>query len=485
MTGKPAPRAAPRQAFASCGFAHLRVSATEVRILRVCHIVPSWAGLRLAVMSKRSRRGHRRQGHPANVARDRDRAGSRRGAGAVDAGGVVRRIMREARELTDPLDAELWGSAMLGLFWNARYELPLEEVGSDPAARLGGPLIEAMTRIGGVGAGVALAVVEAMDDGELGWRAGEMQNALSEDVREGLPAWVAELGEVVVTGAAVIREDVFDDACTMFLEARLSNGDIHAVGVLIDNNLGEMATDILLADSIDLVREVVRQHPRPDGDVKLERIAPGIAARRIHDAIELTDMTWQPPVSEDYADLRALALRRAHAVPGLAASEERPELSSAERDRLMEEFLTSPEGDQFAPDSDDAYAVSLAIGFCADYVDGRPLRWSPTVVELFMADWIPRKVIADADLFERLPAALDAWVRFAGRKSDLPEWAIASTREAIPRWHETMVQQSDDPAAAGVAKQFMLAAKTAGIDTEDEDALKTFVAGWNARSEVG
>lgn len=172
-------------------------------------------------------------------------------------------------------------------------------------------------------------------------------------------------------------------------------------------------------------------------------------------------------------------------MPGLAASEERPELSGAERDRLMDEFLNSPEGDQFAPDSDDAYAVSLAIGFCADYVDGRPLRWSPTVVELFMVDWIPRKVIADADLFERLPAALDAWVRFAGRKADLPEWAIASTRAAIPRWQETMVQQCDDPAAAGVAKQFMVAAKTAGIDTEDEDALKTFVAGWNARSEVG
>jgi hypothetical protein len=30
------------------------------------------------------------------------------------------------------------------------------------------------------------------------------------------------------------------------------------------------------------------------------------------------------------------------------------------------------------------------------------------VVELFMADWIPRKVLADRDLFERLPSALDA-----------------------------------------------------------------------------
>ena len=46
-----------------------------------------------------------------------------------------------------------------------------------------------------------------------------------------------------------------------------------------------------------------------------------------------------------------------------------------------------------ASDGDEAWAVSLAINFCADYVDGRPLRWSPVVVELFLANWIPRKVL--------------------------------------------------------------------------------------------
>jgi hypothetical protein len=151
---------------------------------------------------------------------------------------------------------------------------------------------------------------------------------------------------------------------------------------------------------------------------------------------------------------------------------------------LIDEFLSSPEGEGFAPDREEAYAVSLAINFCADYVDGKPLRWSPVVVELFMADWIPRKVIGDADLYARLPTALDAWVRFAGRKSGLPEWAIAANREAIPEWHEEMVRRSEDPAAAGLAKQFMVAAKAAGIDLEDKDALDTFVADWNARSAV-
>ena len=39
------------------------------------------------------------------------------------------------------------------------------------------------------------------------------------------------------------------------------------------------------------------------------------------------------------------------------------------------------------------------------------------VVELFMTDWIPRKVLATPELLDRLPAAIDAWVRFAARRA--------------------------------------------------------------------
>ena len=47
-----------------------------------------------------------------------------------------------------------------------------------------------------------------------------------------------------------------------------------------------------------------------------------------------------------------------------------------------------------------------------------------------------------------------------------------------------MVRRSDDPVAAGPAKEFLAAAKASGIDLADQEALNTFVAGWNARSEV-
>jgi hypothetical protein len=362
--------------------------------------------------------------------------------------------------------------------------VPLAELDTDPEFQFGNPLIEELRRSGRAGLRTALSVIEAVDAGDLGLRARDVLVELPPDAGGPVPEWVAEVGEAAITDAAMMCEDVFDDACTVFLEARHPCGDVHAVGVLIDNNLGGMAKDILLADSIDGVREIVREHPQPDGVLRVERIEPGRAAGRIHSALELTDITWDPPVSDDYAGLRALALMRADETPGYVVPDQRPEMSQAERDRLRDEFLNSPEGEGLAADGEEAYVVSLAIDFCADYVDGRPLRWSPVVVELFMADWIPRKVLGDAEMFALLPAALDAWVRFAGRRSNLPEWAISATCEAIPTWREVMVQLSGDPAAASPAKQFLSAAQDAGIDLEDANALNTFVAGWNARSSI-
>jgi len=43
---------------------------------------------------------------------------------------------------------------------------------------------------------------------------------------------------------------------------------------------------------------------------------------------------------------------------------EAAELSSGERDRLRDEFLASPEGQEVAPDGDEAWVASLAIDFC-------------------------------------------------------------------------------------------------------------------------
>lgn len=432
------------------------------------------------------KRRHRRRpsGHPAKVAargaRDSVRQSRRTDEGALDH--TARRVCRDASELGGAFEAELWASGLLGTLWKHRFDVPPAEL-DDPALLLGRPLVDAVARHGGAGARVALSVIERVDDGALGVLAGELAHKLSAAF-DPLPAWVGSVGDAEIERTAVMREDVFDDGFTVFIDARHPGDGRHAVGVYVDNNLGLMAKDILLADSIARVEQVMQERPDPHGELRIEPLEPAAAAGHVHAAIELTDMTLGAPVGEDYAGLRALALLRADEIPGPSVEPERPDLTGEERERLCEEFLAAPEGRVFESDGDEAYVASLAIDFCADYVDGRPLRWSPVVVELFMADWIPRKVLADAAFLERVPAVLDAWIRFAGRRAGAPGWAIEQSRDAVRRWRDEMVRRGGDADAGGPAKRLLTAAKEASVDLEDPDAVDTFVAGWNAHSEA-
>jgi hypothetical protein len=393
-------------------------------------------------------------------------------------------IARSVADVDSALDAEAWASHLLGTFREQRHGLSFPDaVEVDSALLFGEPLVTPLATFHDPAAIVALASIAKLGDGKLGALAAEL---LASSTRvAGVPRWIEKIGESEIVGAAVISEPVFDDARTVLLESRDPDGETMAVGVLIDRNLGGLAKDVLLAESIEQVAGAMGRHSTgEEAELELEPIEPGVAAGLIRAAIARTDMTWDPPVAGDFWSGRALALLRVDQTPHAVEPPEPTELSSEERDRLRDEFLSSPEGREFAPDGDEAWVASLAIDFCAGYTDGDPLRWSPVVVELFMADWIPRKVLATPELLDRLPAALDARVRFAARRRGIPKWAANETRESIAKWVEVMVKAGLDPAVGGPSKQFLLAATAAGVDLEDEQALGTFIKGWNARSEL-
>ncbi|HWE58610.1 MAG TPA: plasmid pRiA4b ORF-3 family protein [Solirubrobacteraceae bacterium] len=417
------------------------------------------------------------------MAERREREQGRHGSGSEEVA-VARVIARSASEIDSALDAEAWAAHLLGTFREQRHGLPFPDaVGVDPALLFGEPLVRGLATFSDAGSAITLAALAELDDGELGVLAGELLT--SSRAMASAPEWVKQIGESEIVGAAVISEAVFDDARTVLLESRHPDGETMAVGVLIDRNLGGLAKDVLLAESIEQVAGAMGQHSTAEeAELELKRVDPGVAAGLIRAAIARTDMTWDPPVTDDFWPGRALALLRADQTPGVVEPPEPTELSVEERDRLRDEFLASPEGSGFASDGDEAWVASLAIDFCAGYTDCDPLRWSPVVVELFMSDWVPRNVLATPELLACLPGALDAWVRFAARRRGIPEWAANETRASIGAWEQEMVEAALDPAVGGPSKQFLLAAKAAGVDLEDEQAVGTFVEGWNARSEL-
>lgn len=389
-------------------------------------------------------------------------------------------VCREAAELDTALDAEVWASGLLGSWWPP--DLEQVTAGADPDFEIGRPLVDEVVQIGGPAALAALLAIGEVSESELGLRALEHVNTL---LVAGVqrPDWYEPILDVEVLGTAVMREDVFDDGITILIEATHGDGERHAVGIYIDHNLGMLAKDILLAESIDRVKQIVAANPEEGTAVQVQSIEPGEAWTRINDAMALTDMTLDPPVNEHYAALRALAMLRADQLEGPFPEIATPEVTQPERERLVADFLASVHGEGFADDGDEAFVASLAIDFCADYVDGRPLRWSPVTVELFMTGWLPRKVLADRATFEAVPRALSAWVSYAAGRRGIPETAVAQTVAAIDEWTADMLAQVDAEHSGGPGRELLVAAEDAGIDVSDEQALATFIAGWNTRSD--
>jgi hypothetical protein len=417
------------------------------------------------------------------VAQRRERGQAGQGSAPEDVR-VARMIALSASEIDSALDAEAWAAHLLGTFREQRHGLAFPDaVEVDPALLFGEPLVARLATFTDAGSAITLAAIAELDDGELGRLAGELLT--SSPAAASAPAWIDQIGKAEIVGAAVISEALFDDARTVLLESRHPDGETMAVGVLIDRNLGGLAKDVLLAESIEQVAGAMGHHSTgEEAELELKRVEPGVAAGLIRAAIARTDMTWDPPVDDDFWPGRAVALLRADQTPGSVEPPEPPELSVEERDRLRDEFLASPEGREFAPDGDEAWVASLAIDFCVGYTGGDPLRWSPAVVELFMTDWVPRKVLTTPELLKCLPGALDAWVRFAAGRRGSPEWATNETRGSIGKWAQEMIEAASDPAVGGPSKQFLLAAKAAGVDLDDEQAMGAFIKGWNARSEL-
>lgn len=84
-----------------------------------------------------------------------------------------------------------------------------------------------------------------------------------------------------------------------------------------------------------------------------------------------------------------------------------------------------------------------------------------------------------------MPDALEAWVRFAGRKTAKPAWAIVTTVQAIGHWHQEVLAAVGDPSVPTPARRLLSAARQAGVDLKDKRQLAAFLVDWNEDPQEG
>jgi hypothetical protein len=238
--------------------------------------------------------------------------------------------------------------------------------------------------------------------------------------------------------------------------------------------------DGFLAGPLDEVRAQFDRRG-PDGvGLSIRPLDFAEARGRVEAALYMLDHILDPPVSEDVRLMRALIQARMRLLPeGFELPDEHRELAPEERDALLADFVDSPEGGRWRGDEDAEDVAHLAIVFGADYNHGGALRWSPVVVEIFMTDWLARKVTRESDFFARVPDVLRDWVAYAGRRRRVPPAPLREAIAAVEDYRPEMLDTVNDSQSWGPAKAFATAALDAGVDLTDPADVERFIQRYN------
>ena len=92
---------------------------------------------------------------------------------------------------------------------------------------------------------------------------------------------------------------------------------------------------------------------------------------------------------------------------------------------------------------DERSLLESVLWFGTGYATGDPLRWSPVTVEMLLADWFPRKVIAEPSYLAKLPDLLRAYIRYCHDRNGIRADLTAETLAAVDHYEPEYLQLID------------------------------------------
>lgn len=245
-----------------------------------------------------------------------------------------------------------------------------------------------------------------------------------------LPAWLTGLTPLTI-GRTIEMSHTLGDGDNVMIEVRTAHGEDMTVMVYIDHNMGTLIKDaFVLPERIDSVLDLVASEADPD--TTLSELDPAVARARIEGAAQTAAMAFPPVESETWPACRPIVSWVTGLLPSGGAGYVRPDWTRHQRAQLTKQFFASTHAASLDEEDRDLFDTVLSFG--CDYGRGDPLRWSPVVVEMFLVDWLPFKVIADADYLRRAPDLLRAFVRFSHEERRIRPSLTVETLEAIDRW---------------------------------------------------
>lgn len=264
------------------------------------------------------------------------------------------------------------------------------------------------------------------------------------------PSWLGGLSNVEVH-RAVRTIDVMGDGDNILLGVRLPDDREFTCLVFLDHNIGSIVKDAFaVPESLDEVLVRFRSLS-VEPDIRYDDVGLDEARAWIERGIQRAAVTYPPFESESWPAVKPLVEWLVRRLPEGGSVPERPQWSPEVLAKLIDRFFASPTG-AVLDDGDHRDLLDSLLWYGTDYGSGDPLRWSPVKIEILLADWIPRKIVAPARFLTKVPELLRAFIRFVhtdvGLRPGLTAEALAEIDALEPGYQEVIrTSRPQGPAA--------------------------------------
>jgi hypothetical protein len=287
--------------------------------------------------------------------------------------------------------------------------------------------------------------------------------------RHPLPDWLAGLDHARLEPDVWFMTHVLGDGDDYLLGVTLPSGHALSALVYVDHNLGTVVKDAFVVPEPleDLALKVGSLMDDPDQS--LSRTDPAKARAVIEAAIDDGSRLYPPLTSGAWPMCRPLVEWMVRMLPSGGVAPERKEWSDHETAAIAAEFFSSAFGVPFDLD-DERSLLESVLWFGTDYATGDPWRWSPVTVEMLLADWFPRKIIAEPPYLAKLPDLLRAYIRYChdrnGIRGDLTAETLAAVDHYEPEYLQ-LIESDRQKAMAGLASALLESERIEHLSDEE------------------
>ena len=275
----------------------------------------------------------------------------------------------------------------------------------------------------------ALTVIRSMVEDELlGSRIGKVLTTR----RQPMPPWLGTIDEVAVPRVVMLTH-ILGDGDDYLLDARLPGGSTFTALVYVDHNLGTVVKDaFVIAEDLEEVLAKMGE-VMVDADQELVEVDPAQSRSIITAAINGGAMMYPPLVTDSWPGCRPLVEWLLRSMPSGGEVPERHEWTDEDQVTIRDDFFASSYGRKLDHEDERALLESI-VWFGTDWGPGDPYRWSPVNVEMLLADWIPRKLVAEPSFLAKAPNLLRAFIRYCHDRQNIRAQLTAETLAAVDQW---------------------------------------------------